>query len=283
MAAGLGGRAGLLRRRSSAGRRAGRQVLPARNAALPLGRPAHGARPQLHAGRRRHALPAPPRQARAAPDGLGLARPARRERCHQRGRPPARDRRTQHRQHRAADAPAGVGDRLGPRDRRARPGVLPLDSVAVPALPGARARLPQGGGCQLVPARPDRAGERTSRERPLRPLRDRGRGPEAGAVVLPDHRLRRRPAARPRADRLARADEDDPAQLDRALRGRRAAVPDRRARRGRVGVHNAPGHDLWRDLLRAGARAPAGRRAGRPLAERRGAGRVRLEGDGPAR
>ena len=64
-------------------------------------------------------------------------------------------------------------------------------------------RLPQGGGGQLVPARPDGAGERAGRERPLRTLRRRGRGPEAGAVVLPDHGLRRRAAARPRADRLA--------------------------------------------------------------------------------
>ena len=80
---------------------------------------------------------------------------------------------------------------------------------------------------------------------------------------------------RPRADRLARADEDDPAQLDRPLRGRRAAVPDRRAGRRRAGLHDAAGHGVRRDLLRAGARAPAGRHDGRALAERRRAARVR--------
>ena len=63
----------------------------------------------------------------------------------------------------------------------------------------------------------------------------------------------------PRADRLARADEDDPAQLDRPLRGRGAAVPDRRARHRRAGLHDAAGHGLRRDVLRAGAGAPAGR------------------------
>ena len=41
--------------------------------------------------------------------------------------------------HRAPDAAPGLGDRLGPRDRRARPGVLPLDAVAVSALPRAGA------------------------------------------------------------------------------------------------------------------------------------------------
>ena len=133
-------------------------------------------------------------------------------------------------------------------------------------------RLPQGGAGQLVPERPDGARERAGRRRPLRALRHRGRGPEAGAVVLPDHGLRRRAAARPRADRLAGADEDDPAQLDRPLRGRRDALPGRRARRRRAGLHDAARHALRRDVLRARARAPARRRAGRALAERRGAG-----------
>ena len=47
-----------------------------------------------------------------------------------------------------------------------------------------------------------------------------GRGALAGAVVLQDHRLRRPPARRPRRHRLARAREDDAAQLDRPLGGR---------------------------------------------------------------
>ena len=191
----------------------------------------------------------------------------------QRGRQPARDHRAQHRQHRAPDAPPGLGDRLGPRDRRPRPGVLPLDAVAVPALPGEGPGLPQGGAGQLVPERPDGAGQRAGGERPLRPLRGGGRGPEDGAVVLPHHRLRRRAAARPRADRLAGADEDDPAELDRPLRGRRAAVPDRRARHRRAGLHDAARtrssarpSSCWRRSIRWSTRWSSARRTARSCA-----------------
>ena len=60
-----------------------------------------------------------------------------------------------------------------------------------------RPRLPQGGGGQVVPQRPDRAGQRAGDRRPLRALRPPGRGAPARAVVLPDHRLRRPPARRP--------------------------------------------------------------------------------------
>ena len=101
----------------------------------------------------------------------------------------------------------------------ARGRLLPLDAVAVPPLLRARARVPEGGAGQLVPERPDGGRERVRDRRPLRALRRRGRGAEPRAVVLQDHRLRRRAArVRPAARRrLARADEDDPAQLDRPL------------------------------------------------------------------
>ena len=55
--------------------------------------------------------------------------------------------------------------------------------------------VPQREPGQLVPERPDRAGQRAGRRRPLRALRRRGRQEEAHAVVFPHHRLRR-PAAR---------------------------------------------------------------------------------------
>ena len=78
-----------------------------------------------------------------------------------------------------------------------RPGVLPLDPVAVPEVPRAGAGLPQEQPGQLVPQRPDRAGQRAGRRRPLRALRRRGHQARADAVVLQDHRLRPGAAGRP--------------------------------------------------------------------------------------
>ena len=98
-------RAGVPRRQPRAGRRARRALLHARDAAVPVGQPAHGARPQLHAGGRRHALPPPARLHGAAADGLRLVRAAGRERRDQGGRPPARDHRAQHRGDPSPDAP----------------------------------------------------------------------------------------------------------------------------------------------------------------------------------
>ena len=100
-----------------------------------------------------------------------------------------------------------------------------------------------------------------------------GRRAEHGAVVLPDHRVRRPAARRPGSDRLAREDEDDPAQLDRALRGSGGAVPRRGAGHRHSRLHDAAGHAVRRHLLRARAGAPADREAG----ERRGA-RLRRAG-----
>ena len=91
------------------------------------------------------------------------------------------------------------------------------------------------------------------------------RGAPARAVVPAHHRLRRAPAQRPRRDRLAGERQDDAAQLDRALRGRRGDVPLRGAGHRLPGVHDPSRHAVRRDLLRDGARAPRraapGRRA----------------------
>ena len=81
-----------------------------------------------------------------------------------------------------------------------------------------------------MPQRPDRARQRAGDRRPLRALRPRGRGAPARAVVLPHHRLRRPAARRPRHDRLARARQDDAAQLDR---------PQRRAPRSRSAARSS--------------------------------------------
>ena len=76
---------------SPASERDAQDVRP-RDAAVPLGRAAHGACPELHAGRRRRALPPPARLRGPAADGLRRVRPARRERRDQGGRAPARGR-----------------------------------------------------------------------------------------------------------------------------------------------------------------------------------------------
>ena len=211
------------------------EVVRPRAAPVPVRLAAHGAPAAVHDRRRRHALPAAQRLQRAAPDGLRLVRPAGRERGHQGGRRPARDHRAQHREHQGVDAPDRVELRLVARDLHPRSGLHPLAAVAVPALLRARARLSQGGAGQVVPQRPDGAGERAGHgRRPLRTLRRAGRDARPGAVVLPHHRLRAGAARRPGRGRLPRADRRAAAQLDRAVGGRGGRVPHRGAGRGRA-------------------------------------------------
>ncbi len=225
VAAGLGGREGLPRLE-----RADRaEELRPRDAPVPLGDAAHGAHARLHDRRRRHPLPRTQRDARPAPAGLRLVRPAGRERRDPRGRPPAREHRAQHRAHHALVSARRLGVRLGPPALDPRSRVLPLAAVAVPALPRARARVPEGRAGEVVPERPDRARERAGARRPLRAVRRRGRVAPHGAVVLPDHRLRAGAARRPRHGRLAGVDQGAPAQLDRPLGGRRDPLPHRGA------------------------------------------------------
>ena len=136
---------------------------------------------------------------------------------------------------RNADEAPGLGDRLGPRGLVPRAGLLPVDAVAVPEVLRARAGVPQGGAGQLVPERPDRRRERVRRWTAAASAAARRSSSEHDAVVLQDHRVRRR-AARVRPaeggywpERI----EGDPAQLDRPLRGRRDPLPRRGAGRGR--------------------------------------------------
>ena len=184
---------------------------------------------------------------------------------------------------RAADGAARLGDRLGPRARDARAGVLPLDAVALPPLLRARPRVPQGRAGQLVPERPDRARERAGDRRALRALRRARRGEEPRAVVLPHHRrTRTRCSTRWSCSSLARARADDAAQLDRPLGRRRGRLPRRRQlRRRHPRLHDAARHALRRDVLRARARASAGRRARRRDRARGGGARLRAPRRGP--
>ena len=234
-----------------------RQVLRARDAAVPERRAAHRAPEELRARRRDRALPSPHRPSRAAPDGLRRVRAAGREQRDQdRRAPPRRDQRSRSRP--TATGFTAGGSRSTGRESSSthEPSLLPLDAVDLPAAVRARPRLPQGGGGQVVPVRPDGARQRAGDRRPLRAVRQRGRGPPARAVVLPDHRLRRPPARRPRPDRLARARQGDAAQLDRPQRGRGGHVPLRGARDRLPGVHDPSRHAVRRDVLRDGTRAP---------------------------
>ena len=207
----------------------------------------------------------------AEPDGLRLLRPAGGERRDPPRRAPGHLHPGQHRQ----------VDRVVPQVRRVvrlvahvqhqRPGVLPLDAVAVPGAVQAGAGLPQEQPGQLVPQRPDRAGQRAGRRRRLRSLWRGGDQEEPDPVVLQDHRLRPGAAGRPgrAGGHLARPRRHRAAQLDRAVRGR----PRRLRRRGpwRAGhrLHDAPRHAVRRDVHGGGGRRRAGVRAGHRRAARR--------------
>ena len=141
------------------------QELRRRDAPVPLGLAPPGAPARLHDRRRDDALPAPQRPPRPPPDGLGRLRPAGREQRDQGGRASAPDHRKEHRQHPPLDAPHGLVVRLVAGDLDARPGLLPLAAVAVPALPRAGADVPQGRAGEVVPERPDRARERAGARR----------------------------------------------------------------------------------------------------------------------
>ena len=114
-------------------------VLPADDVRLPVGRPAHRPLVRQDADRRDRPLPADARLQRLLPGRLRRLRAAGRERRDQEPDPPARVDDAEHRQHAPPAAEHGRHVRLGRRGRHLRPRLLPLEPVAVPALPGGRA------------------------------------------------------------------------------------------------------------------------------------------------
>ena len=190
-------------------RQPAREALRADDVPLPQRRPAHGSRRGDRAARRDRALLVAARLRGDEPDRLGLLRPARRERRDPAQRAPGDVHLRQHRDPGRVVQEVRRVLRLVAPAAHQRPGVLPLDAVAVPEAARARAGLPQVQPGQLVPQRPDRAGQRAGRRRPLRALRRRGDQARADPVVLQGHRLR--PAAAGRHGRAwswpdARAD-----------------------------------------------------------------------------
>ena len=223
MAAGLGAAGPLPRRR----RQPAREALRADDVPLPLGRPAHGSCRGHRAARRRRAALVAAGLRGVEPDGLGLLRPACRERRHPQRHPPGDLHLRQHRDPVRVLQEVRRGLRLVTPAAHLRSRVLQVDPVAVPEVPGARAGLPQEQPGQLVSQRPDGAGQRAGRRRALRALRCSGDQARADAVVLQDHRLRPGAAGQPgRAGTdLARPGHHRTAQLDRSLRGRPRHVP----------------------------------------------------------
>ena len=254
LAAGVGGRGDVGGRQRL--RRPAAEVLRARHAALPQRRAAHRPSEGLLRRRRGRAFPSPHGPPRAEPDGLRRVRPAGRE-PRDRDRPaPARLDRRGDRAVSPLVSRVGHLDRLDARVRHARAARLPLDAVDLPGAVQARPGLPEAGGRQLGSGRGDRAGQRAGQGRPWRAFGRARRGAPADAVVLQDHRLRRQAARGSRHDPLARARQDDAAQLDRALGGRGGRLSQRAAGDRLPGLHDAAGHAVRGDVLRHGARAP---------------------------
>ena len=145
---GLGGARPLPGRR----RQPAREALRADDVPLPERRPAHGPRRGVRAARRGGALLVAARLRGAEPDGLRLLRPARGERRDPQRRAPRHLHLRQHRQVDRVVQEVRRVLRLVAHLQHLRPGVLPLDAVAVPGVLQAGPGLPQEQPGQLVPA-----------------------------------------------------------------------------------------------------------------------------------
>ena len=201
------------------------QVLRARDAALPVGRAAHGAPEELRGRRRGRALPPPHGPPRAAPDGLRRVRPAGREPRDQDRRAPARldrevDRRSSSAQFREWGISIDWSREFGTHEPRyyrwtqwlflrcLERGLAYRKEAAVNWCPKDATVLANE---QVIDGRCERCGtpvEARQLEQWFFRITD-----YADRLLddLDDHRL-------------ARARRDDAAQLDRALRGRRGHV-----------------------------------------------------------
>jgi len=192
------------------------QVLCPRGVPVSFGRgSARGPPPQLYRAGRGEPQAPPERLQRALPDGLGCLRPAHRELRHEEPHPPGH----RHQEERGSLPRAAQGSglllRLGPRDQHHRPRILQVDPVDLPAAVQARSGLQEGNERQLVHRLQVRAGQRGSRQRRVRALRQRGRPPREEPVDAEDHRLCRQAHRRLGRSGLHRARRHPAEELDR--------------------------------------------------------------------
>ena len=154
--------------RGRGGRHVAAEVLRARHVSVSerrrLARRASG---RLHGVRHRRALQAHARLQRAASDGLGRVRPARRAICAQDRHAPEGDHRAQR-----APLPRAAQDarflvRLAARGQHDGPRLLPLDAVDLQAALRARARLSRGAAGLVVPGARHHARQRGGHRRQI--------------------------------------------------------------------------------------------------------------------
>ena len=263
----MGGRRLLPRRRP----RRPAQIL--RPGDVPLSVRAHPYGPcaRLH-HRRRHRPPQTRlRFRRAAPDGVGRLRDARRERRHGRGRAPGGMDLEQHRRHAPPAQVDGPVLRLAARGRDLFARLLPPRTGDVPRHVRKGHGLPRRGAGELGPGGPHRARQRTGHRRQGLALRRAGREAQPAAMDVPHHRLRRRPPRLAGAHgALAGLGARHAGELDRAFRRRGGALPPGGPRRPSRSLHHPARHAFRREFLRPVARPPSGggMRRGRPGARR---------------
>ena len=174
------------------------RVLRAVHVPVPVRPGPYGPRAQLHLRRPHHPLPHDERRRGPVPDGVRQLRAAGRERRDQDRRPPPR-------LHRGADRGASSIIRIGGvydwrREVRSHdPEYIRWTQWIFLRFLEAGLGLPGQGPGQLVPGVPDGAGQRAGAgDGTCERSGDLVEQARPGAVVLPDHRLRRAAPRRPR-------------------------------------------------------------------------------------